>query len=115
MAMNLAKETFSTERKYFEAGTDIHVTTAVKPAAAALEAHAPVILGDDGKVKAVTSADLTDLSGLYGITADSVNAAEDDAVILLTGEYFADSLALEGGVTADKLETAFRNIGIFLK
>ncbi len=38
MAMNLAKETFSTERKYFEAGTDIRVTTAVKPAAAALEA-----------------------------------------------------------------------------
>ena len=70
MAMNLAKETFSTERKYFEAGTDIRVTTAVKPAAAALGAHAPVILGDDGKVKAVTSADLTDLSGLYGITAD---------------------------------------------
>ena len=34
MAMNLAKETFSTERKYFEAGTDIRVTTAVKPAAA---------------------------------------------------------------------------------
>ena len=28
MAMNLAKETFSTERKYFEAGTDIRVTTA---------------------------------------------------------------------------------------
>ena len=79
MAMNLAKETFSTERKYFEAGTDIRVTTAVKPAAAALEAHAPVILDDDGKVKAVASTDLTDLSGLYGITADSVEAADDDA------------------------------------
>ena len=84
MAMNLAKETFSTERKYFEAGTDIRVTAAVKPAAAALEAHAPVILDDDGKVKAVASTDLTDLSGLYGITADSVEAADDDAVILLT-------------------------------
>ena len=115
MAMNLAKETFSTERKYFEAGTDIRVTTAVKPAAAALEAHAPVILGDGGKVKTVTSADLTDLSGLYGITADSVEAADDDAVILLTGEYFADALVLEEGVEAADLETAFRNIGIFLK
>ena len=115
MAMNLAKETFSTERKYFEAGTDIRVTTSVKPAAAALEAHAPVILDDDGKVKAVASTDLTDLSGLYGITADSVEAADDDAVILLTCEYFADALVLEEGVEAADLETAFRNIGIFLK
>ena len=115
MAMNLEKETFSTERRYFEAGTNIRVTSTVKTAAAALKEHAPVIMGDDGKVKAVASADLTDLSGLYGITADSVDAAEDDAVILLTGEYFADSLELEDGVTADKLEAAFRDIGIFLK
>lgn len=115
MAMNLAKETFSTERKYFEAGTDIRVTQAVKPASAALKAHAPVLLTAEGKVAPVTSADLTKLTGLYGITADSVDAADDDAVVLLTGEYFADALELEDSVTAEDLETAFRNIGIFLK
>ncbi len=115
MAMDLAKKTFSTDRKYIEASTNIRVATAVKTAAEALKAHAPVILDEAGKMKAVTSAELSDLSGLYGITADSVDAAEKDVVILMTGEYFSDSLALEDGVTADKLETAFRNIGIFLK
>lgn len=115
MSMNLARETYSTERPYFEAGTDIRVTSAVKPASTALKAHAPVLLTAEGKAAPVASTDLTKLTGLYGITADSVDAADDDAVILLTGEYFADSLALEDGVTADDLETAFRNIGIFLK
>ena len=55
MAMNLAKETFSTERKYFEAGTDIPVNTAGKPGPAALEAHAPVPPGDDGQGRGVAS------------------------------------------------------------
>ena len=36
-------------------------------------------------------------------------------MIYLTGEFFADALALETGVTAAGLEVAFRNIGIFLK
>lgn len=112
MSMELEKKTFSTSPEYFEAGTDIPITTRVKTAAADLAAHVPVILADSGKVSAVASASA--LTGLYGITADSA-AADADAVIYLTGEFFKDGLALPDGVTADDLEVPLRNIGIFLK
>ena len=36
-------------------------------------------------------------------------------MIYLTGEFFADGLALPDGVTAADIEAALRNIGIFLK
>lgn len=52
--------------------------------------------------------------GLYGITADSAKNGED-AVIYLTGEFFADELVLPQNVTAAALEVPLRNIGIFLK
>jgi hypothetical protein len=110
MSMELAKQSFSTQPEYLIAGVSIGITTAVKEAAAALEKGAPVLLAD-GKVAKVTDATAT---GLYGITADSTEAGED-AVIYLTGEFFKDALVLENGVTADALEVAFRNIGIFLK
>ena len=97
--------------EYLLAGTDICVTTAIKAAAADLKAGAPVKLDASGKVAPVTSEEDT---GLYGITTEDFKSGED-AVIYLTGEFFADRLALEKGVTADKLEVAFRNIGIFLK
>ena len=53
-------------------------------------------------------------AGLYGIATEDFKTGKD-AVIYLTGEFFADRLALETGVTAASLEVAFRNIGIFLK
>lgn len=111
MSMELEKRTFSTAPEYFEAGTDIRITTQVKTAAADLEAHVPVILAD-GKVSAVASASA--LAGLYGITADSA-AKDADAVIYLTGEFFKSGLVLPDGVTADDVEVPLRNIGIFLK
>ena len=52
--------------------------------------------------------------GIYGITADSAKSGED-AVIYLTGEFFADELALAEHVKAADLEVPLRNIGIFLK
>lgn len=111
MSMNLTPEKFSCEPEYLLASTDICVTTAIKAAAADLKAGAPVKLDASGKVAPVTSAEDT---GLYGITTEDFKSGED-AVIYLTGEFFADRLSLEKGVTADKLEVAFRNIGIFLK
>lgn len=112
MSMNLAVEKFSCSPEYLLAGTDIRVTTATKKAAAALKAGAPVKLDSTGKVAPVAKADGT--TGLYGITTEDFKSGED-AVIYLTGEFFADCLALESGVTAASLEVAFRNIGIFLK
>lgn len=49
MSMNLTPEKFSCEPEYLLAGTDIRVTTAVKKAAAALKAGAPVKLDSSGK------------------------------------------------------------------
>lgn len=112
MSMNLTPEKFSCEPEYLLAGTDIRVATAVKKAAAALKAGAPVKLDSSGKAAPVAKADGT--TGLYGIAAEDFKSGED-AVIYLTGEFFADRLALETGVTAASLEVAFRNIGIFLK
>lgn len=112
MSMNLTPEKFSCEPEYLLAGTGIRVTTAVKKAAAALKAGAPVKLDSSGKAAPVAKADGT--TGLYDITTEDFKSGED-AVIYLTGEFFADRLALETGVTAASLEVAFRDIGIFLK
>ena len=38
----------------------------------------------------------------------------EETVVYLSGEYFADSLALTEGVTAADVEVPLRNIGIFL-
>ena len=112
MGMDLAKKTFSCEPEYLIAGTTIRITTAVKEAAADLAKGAPVVL--DGSGKAAKATTVTGTTGLYGIVADSAKSGED-VVIYLTGEFFADALVLETGVTAASLEVAFRNIGIFLK
>ena len=117
MSMDLARQDFSTKEKYFIAGTTIPITTAVKQAGEALDAHTPVLLAD-GKVKAVADPGSAEkpavTEGLNGITADSAGNGED-TVIYLTGEFFADELVLPQNVTAAALEVPLRNIGIFLK
>ena len=100
--------------KQLFAGVMVPTPTAEKEASADVKAHAPVLLDEDGKIKPVTSGDLEKLTGLYGITADSA-ATGEIAVVYLGGEFNAAALELESGVTADKLEVAFRNIGILLK
>ena len=109
--MDLAKQTFSTTPEYIIAGTTIGITAAVKTAAADIAKYAPVILAD-GKVS--PAADKTKLAALYGIAADSAKK-DGRAVIWLSGEFFADGLALPDGITAADIEVAFRNIGIYLK
>lgn len=115
MGMDLEVKKFELNPDYFIAGTTIRITTAVKKAGEALKAHTPVVLSAAGEVTAVKnggSAVVT--TGIYGITADSAVAGKD-AVIYLTGEFFADALVLETGVTAADVEVPLRNIGIFLK
>lgn len=113
MSMNLAPEKFSYSPEYLLAGTDIRVTTAVKKTGVNLKAGAPVKLDSStGKVSPVGKSD--GVTTLYGIATEDFKA-DEEAVIYLTGEFFADRLALETGVTAASLEVAFRNIGIFLK
>ena len=112
MSMELEKQTFSTSPEYLIAGSTIRITTGVKEAAANLDKGAPVILDSSGKAAKVTTS--TGATGLYGIVADSAKSGAD-VVVYLTGEFFADALVLETGVTAATLEVPFRNIGIFLK
>ncbi len=110
MSMDLAVKTYHCDPHHFEAGTG-QVAKAVKVAAADIPAHAPVALDADGKLALLTA---DNKAGVYGITPDSIRAGEEGPV-WLTGEYFADSLALEDGVTAADVEVPLRNIGIFLK
>ena len=116
LAMDLAKKTYSTTPDYFIAGTTVGIVTAAKEASAAIAAHNLVLL-DGGKVKplaAVDGSNALNVTGLYGIAAEDA-ASGEDAVVYLTGEFFADGLALPDGVAAADIEVALRNIGIFLK
>ena len=110
MSMELGVKTFRHEPEYFEAGS-YPIDKAVKTAAADLAAHAPVALDESGKLVAVTSANK---ANIYGLLPEAA-AANEEAVVYLTGDYFADSLALEDGVTTADIEVELRKIGIFLK
>lgn len=122
MEMDLEVKTFRCEPEYFIAGATIPITTSVKEAGTDIPLHAPVLLAN-GKVSLVTATTTgsgetekttVNAEGLYGISASAVKNGED-VVVYLTGEFFADGLALPEGVTAADVDVAFRNIGIFLK
>ena len=110
MSMDLAVKTYRYDPHHFEAGVG-PVAKAVKEAAADIPAHAPVALDGDGKLTLLTA---DNKASVYGLVPDSIRADEEGPV-WLTGEYFADSLVLPEGMTAADVETALRNIGIFLK
>ncbi len=110
MSMELGVKIFGTTPRYFEAG-GYPIAKSVKVAAANLPAFAPVALDDSGKLVAVTAANK---ANIYGLLPDSARA-DEEAPVYTTGEFFADSLALEEGVTAADIEVELRNIGIFLK
>lgn len=76
----------------------------MKKAGVNLKAGAPVKLDSStGKVSPVGKSD--GVTTLYGIATEDFKA-DEEAVIYLTGEFFADRLALETGVTAASLEVA---------
>lgn len=110
MSMDLGVKTFRHEPEYFEAGP-YPIAKSVKTAAEDLKAHAPVQLDGSGKIKPVATGEE---ENVYGIVPEAA-AADEEAVVYLTGEFFSDSLALEDSVTPDTLETHLRKINIFLK
>lgn len=122
MSMDLGVKTFRHDPEYFEAGPH-PIAKAVKTAAANIPAHSPVVLNSDGKLALITATTTGEgdaakttvtTTGLYGVVPDAAKK-DEDAVVYLTGEFFADSLALPEGATAADVETPLRNIGIFLK
>ncbi|GHV19094.1 hypothetical protein FACS18949_18040 [Clostridia bacterium] len=119
-----------TPENFFAGDYPIAKETAAVKAGATVTRHAPVKLAADGTVSPVTLATATEVdednaipaktaaentvAGLYGIAADG-GADGADITVYLTGDFFADALTLEAGVTAAILKPAFRNIGIFLR
>ncbi len=76
---------------------------------ATVRKYAPVIKTADG----ISEATADGLADLYGIAAD--DSTDGGVVCCLTGEFFADALPLQDGVTVEALKPAFRKLGIFLK
>ncbi len=122
MSMDLGVKTFRHEPEYFEAGPH-PIAKAVKTAAADLAARSPVVLGSDGKISPITATTTGEgdaakttvtTTGLYGLVPEAAKEGED-AVVYLTGEFFADSLTLPEGATPADIEVELRKIGIFLK
>lgn len=104
--------TFSFEPNRLIAGT-YPISTAIKPAGENLPAHAPVSLDGTGKL-ALLKTGTVSTTGVYGIVPEAVEV-DEDAVVYLTGEFFADSLTLPTGISVSDVEVPLRNIGIFLK
>lgn len=48
------------------------------------------------------------------MTAESA-ASGEDAIVYLSGEFFADEMVLPAGMAASDVEIALRNIGIYLR
>ena len=70
----------------------------------------PVVLGTDGKIKAVTAETVADV---YGLAAENAEEGEE-VVIYLTGQFFGDSIEVPAGKTAADFKAPFRKLGIFL-
>lgn len=70
----------------------------------------PVVLGTDGKLKAVTS---DTVANVYGLAAENADAGQE-VVIYLTGEFFGDSIEVPAGTTAADFKAPFRKLCIFL-
>ena len=110
MGMDLKVKTFRHEPEYFEAGGH-PIAKAVKEAAADIAAHAPVILNESGKLEAATKENK---ASLYGLLPEAAENGKE-AVVYLTGEFFADALVLPESTTAKDFEVELRKLGIFLK
>ncbi len=70
----------------------------------------PIVLGTDGKIKAVTS---DTVAQVYGLAAENAVAGQE-AVYYLTGQFFGDSIEVPAGTTAADFKAPFRKLGIFL-
>lgn len=83
-------------------------------AGAAVKEYAPVIKNAEGKIIPIGSTNLSDLSGVYGIAVNAANTG-DPVVVYRTGEFWADRLALEDGVTVSDIADALAKLNIYLK
>jgi len=83
-------------------------------AGAALAEYMPVAKNADGKIVPVTAPAEGAALDVIGITAAAAEA-DEPAVYYMTGEFFADALAVPDGVDTEALKDAFRKISVFLR
>lgn len=105
----LSVERRSQEAANFIAG-DYPIVTDAGTAAGAIQQYVPVVI-EEGKVKAATSATINNVVGI----ASEEAADGEEVVFYLTGEYFAEVIALPSEVTIAALKPVLRKLGIFLK
>ncbi len=113
-------ETRKYESKNFFAG-EFPTLTDTGVAGEDLAEHTPVTKNSDGKIVAVVSVSGTEsssvLSTIENVIGITATAAEKDAPVVyyITGEFFAEALALPEGVEMKILKDTFRKVSIFLK
>ncbi len=105
-----AVETRSTEPKNFFAG-DFPTLPESGTAGAKLAEHTPVAKAEDGSIVAVTAETI---DKAVGITAEAAESGEP-VVYFMTGEFFADAVALPDGVETEALKDSLRKLSIFLR
>lgn len=99
---------------------DFPTATDTGEAGAALAEFQPVTIDASGKIVAVAPAGTGEgaaaatTGDVVGITAAAAGKGEQ-VVYFLTGEFFADALALPNGVAVADIKLPLRKIGIFLK
>lgn len=106
----LAVETRSFEPKNFFAG-DFPTLTETGTAGAAIAEHTPVILDKDGNLVTVTVAGKANVIGISAAAAEK----DEPVVYYMTGEFFADALAMPSDVTVDDIKDTLRKLSIFLR
>lgn len=81
-----------------------------------IKRYAPVMIKDGKIMKLASKEALTsgESGDLYGIAMNDAKNGEP-VVVWCTGEFFADALVLEEGVTLDDVRVPLRKLNIFLK
>lgn len=98
------------EPKNFFAG-DFDTLTETGTAGAAVAEYAPVMKDASGNIVTITSADKAKVVGIAAAAA----AKDEPVVYYMTGEFFADALAMPTGVKAEDIKDDLRKLSIFLR
>lgn len=104
--INVAKRTFD---NFYAGSFPIATDTGKVETGATIRAHAPIVMGENG----ITEATAETVEGVIGISA--AESSGDEVVYYLTGEFFAQALHLQSGVTTEALRPHLRKLSIFLR
>ena len=104
--INVAKRTFD---NFYAGPFPIATEVGKVDADATIRAHAPIAIGENG-IEEVTAATIRNVIGI-----SAAESSGDEVVYHMTGEFFAQALHLQSGVTAEALRPHLRKLSIFLR